>query len=329
VECLVVDEAFQCKAYPINSKGIDVFSAKNDEEFGFDLFTRLNDKVIFARSYETHRPVVFLPSGGIGANTMSFTSPIVLTSAFNFDGNFSMKSITFVGGAIDFICKKRGILYPDETIPLKQDKNNTEIEKSYTTFVKVGILNDSPDFTYRINITDQEANLNLGLNSNISFYPNYSLNVNSILSIHFDSPQTISSYKDISKFYISINDFMSFLIGQRNLHYDKLTINCDGVDFDVEFNSMYDKPCIKEQLDCTVIRINQINNYLPHIFELFFNEETSPWLQFLPDRNEYVGHISGQTIVDLIIAIEKESSLNELIDNSKGDTATVKNLGLD
>lgn len=327
IECFVVEENFICTAYPIN--------AQNERPFAKDIhpidgctipqYGELNQTTVTcedATKDGSYR--LYLPGNSRGVKNMQFSSPIILTGSSPFLEKTYFTEIKFLGGAVNLVKRCGNVTYK------KPEPVSLENGEKLDLFYKIGFIDDSDEYCFDMNTFENTTKLTFGAKATTAFDKNGTTTLRSSMSIAFDQPQLIENYDSIKVYLLAVKDFLSFLIGQRNISFDEIQVSyiteCDSKQVaNVEYNSMYSEVCNRKYGDQAILKIDNIKDHTPMILELFFAENTAPWIQYLPERNEFINHVYGHTVTDIIVATEKEADLNV---NIKKDRSNAKNVKL-
>ncbi|MDD2476090.1 MAG: hypothetical protein PHI32_09280 [Dysgonamonadaceae bacterium] len=328
VECFVVEEDFLCTAFPVNaqnerlfSQDLSLFAGGTTPQHGKFRQTAISCEDITEKGLYR----LYLPTSSSGAENVQFVSPIILTGRSPFPETTRFVEIRFIGGAVDFVKQCGNITYN------KPDSISLEDGSNIDLFWQVGFIDDSSEYCFDVNIFGTNAKLKFGANAKNALNKNGEICIHSFLSIAFEQPQHIDDYESMAKYLIAVINFLSFLIGQRNISFSKMevlyTTGGDGLQVaEFEYNSMYNEVCNRGYSDQTILKIEKIKTHTPKIFELFFDDSVAPWIQFLPERNDFLYHIYGHTLTDIIAAAQKEAKLNRNINTLRNNTKNVKRL---
>ena len=229
-------------------------------------------------------------TSGISA---SFPTPIIVKGTKSNIRTF--KEIRFVGESINIINNPTFALDVDE-IKNSEDgslvfktKPRNEIRKEYDVFIK-----------------GTKAKLVFSMKSackaNFDGSSNSFLEIDAYISISFEEPQQLVKIEDCSSYVASA---LVFLTGRQNVGYKIELKNGKGITTaDVYINVGEDDYC--DEISGNTISMYFLGDRLPNLFALLADEETRPFLNFLPLNNKAKNHISYSDMQDIWTSLERE-----------------------
>jgi uncharacterized short protein YbdD (DUF466 family) len=136
--------------------------------------------------------------------------------------------------------------------------------------------------------------------------------LNSAIRFTFDGQRPL---EEINRYWKMFNNFLQFMVGRQNVDFgvrffqknkaDSLLHTADGF-------FRRGKPDTYNGKIQNSIQINTLGDKFPELFRLFLDEQTAPYLNFLPESNTAANRISYTDVLDICTAFEKEFVLSGL-----------------
>lgn len=230
--------------------------------------------------------------------TAAFHSPIIIKSTSPREINLeTFDVIEFRGGIIDYLHMTGKVVdecYTEQCIKFRPKEC---FEKTFPTNI------DGLDFeiVYTISLSD--------CSSDVGKVPDLRSDIHSALQFRFSESQPINKF--ITYYNYALN-FCQFCAGRLNVNFEVRLYKSsrNGMDtFLTKIRDGFDDYADKSIGMMQVIRFDFLGDKFTNVFRIINENETSPYLLFLPKRNKDIGRINYTDISDICVSLEKEYDL--------------------
>lgn len=227
-------------------------------------------------------------------NSITFHSPMILRSTGGIQkeiNEYSFSAIEFVGGIID-------ILYPTQMF--------------YKGNGKEFIIKDKSKYTqcYDIKVNEEEFTLEYSIkikyNYELGQIPDYR-DTHSTITFRFKKEKRFS---EIEKYYSYVLILCQFCSGCFNVGFSINTYSAkDNIAYSATFDDSFDDYAetflsIKE-----VINLKNLDQDVVQLLRILVEDKTTPYLLFLPKRNQEYRTIRYTDVTDMCVSIDREYRL--------------------
>lgn len=259
----------------------------------------------------THLRVGF--SSGIDLGTAKFATPIIVKNTVaQYVDLSTFDSIEFYGGIID-ILHPPGLKIEEKYCEKRLVFNEMDV---FTKKYEVEVNKEIFEVVYSISASD--------LCSEAGQVPDLRNSIHSVLRFNFKTSQKLC---DIEKYYSYAMNLFQFCIGMLNVRSEvKLYKKGQSQPILLRFCDDFHDYANDTSNFTQVIRFQMLGDLFPKLFKLLNEEETQPYLLFLPQQNKYTNSIIYTNVNDLCVAFEREYNLLKLDSKSEEDVEAAKDL---
>lgn len=256
-------------------------------------------------------------SSPVNMGTSKFYTPIIIKSSYPDNKDLSaFDAIEFRGGIVDLLHN------PD--LAVRDDyKNNCIVfndRSEYTYSFEADVAGERFQITYSIDVSD--VCLEVGK------VPDLRNAIHSIVRFDFEEKKPL---EDIEKYYSYAMNLFQFCSGQLNVGfeirlYQKEFYNGERIanpsPILVEFIDGFEDYA-NDKLDITkVICFRCLGEKISVLFKELNENDTKPYLMFLPQSNKNYSSILYTQVSDICVAFQREFELKKTADNKVVDSST-------
>lgn len=254
----------------------------------------------------------------ITLSTVRFSTQIIIKSKDPVPTHqVSFNTIVFKGKTIDLIYP------PDLAI---QDTLNRRTKK-----IDISInLNNKHEFN--TNINNQNIKCTYGVDtSHIRYVAGQVIDLNkyihSYLKFELDNQETFDS-NSILKYYLYAKNLITFCAAAQNTTFDIILYQKWMIrrgeeliptynKFNVYLEDDYDNYIDEKLTFPKVINLYHLHQHLPELMTLLNEDNSKPYLEFLPKTNKYLNQILYTDIIDICTAVDREYARNNFEKNAE------------
>lgn len=245
-------------------------------------------------------------SAPVDMGISKFQTPIIIKSSCPSNKDLStFDIIEFRGGIVDLLHN------PDLAVRYDYEKKCIvfDEESNYTNSFEVDVAGERFKVTYSVDLSD--------ICLEVGKVPDLRNAIHSFLRFDFEEKKPL---RDIEKYYSYAMKLCQLCSGQLNVVFemrlyqkescnDKMIINPDPIL--VKYIDRFEDYA-HEKLDITkVIRLNCLGEKISALFKILNEDETKPYLMFLPESNKERSSISYVQVSDICVAFQREFGLIE------------------
>ena len=252
-------------------------------------------------------------SSGINLGTAKFVTPLIAKNTqVGYVELSKFDSIEFYGGIVDIL-----------------HTPGLAIEEKYSE--KSILFNDKSDYTreFDVEVNGEEFKISYSVSTadlwmETGRVPDLRNSIHSILRFDFKTEHELC---DIEKYYSYAMHLFQFCTGRLNVRseirlYKKEQNQPILLRFIDSFNDYAD-----DVLNFTqVIRFQFLNDLFPNLFKILNEENTQPYLLFLPQQNKDANSIIYTNVSDVCVAFEREYNFLKLDSKSAAEVEASQSL---